>query len=623
MTAAGLLGVDRLLVVLVAGLWGAAGGYTLAARTTPRLAFPAAVLICTALAGTVTRLVVAVFLAGHSWWFAGEKLLLALPLLIVPAALCAVVTLPALRHLPRPTASPKAGLQSAASAGRGTAEPGALQRRPALVVPVLSAAYAAVAGVVISVALGFPGSPYLATVIVLAWAAGTAATWSMLTRKGPQGRAWRVAGSVLAVLALCWTGLSLWNTRPADAMNLAPTGTTAITDLTGPKTRNAKKFTLTAQPGQNGRLTFNGTTPGPTIRVTQGDNVEVTLRNTLKDRGVTLHWHGYHVPNAEDGVPGLTQNAVQQGEEFVYRFTANQPGTYWYHTHETPNTGLQRGLFGAFVVDEKPPEGMDEPVTLHTFDGALILPQLQPPPAGTEVRLRVINTDNGPHVLGLSGAPYRIAAVDGAPITGRQLTTERAQLAAGGRYDLTFTMPKGPVLLSADSAALALGQGAKPADGDLIDITQYGERQIRPPARFDRDYTWVLDRLVTPRNGLPLLSHTVNGEVWPRIPTPIVREGEWVRFTVVNRSGDLHPMHPHGHHVLVLSRDGVPAAPLWMDSFDVGPGEVWVVALKADNPGVWLAHCHELKHAVEGMTLHFSYEGVRSPYTLSHANHPE
>ncbi|MFI6319032.1 multicopper oxidase domain-containing protein [Nonomuraea sp. NPDC050556] len=604
MTAAGLLGADRLLVVLVAGLWGAAGGYTLAARTAPRLAFPAGSLIAAALAATAARAVVAGLLAGHSWWFAGEKLLLSLPLLAFPALTTTLTTLPALY-----------------SAGRGTAGPGAL--RPALVVPVLSAAYAAVAGVVISVALGFPGSPYLAAVIVLAWAAGTWATWSMMTHKGPKGRAWRVAGSVLAVLALCWTGLSLWNTRPADAMNLAPTGTTAITDLTGPTSKDAKKFTLTAQPGPNGTLTFNGTTPGPTIRVTQGDDVEVTLRNTLPDRGVTLHWHGYHVPNAEDGVPGLTQNAVQRGGTFVYRFTATQPGTYWYHTHQTPNTGLQRGLFGAFIVDATPPTGMDEPVTLHTFNGALTLQALRTPPPGTAVRLRVINTDNGPHVLGLSGAPYRIAAVDGMSVTGRTLTNERAQLAAGGRYDLTFTMPRGPVLLTADAATLNLGQGGKPADGDLIDITRYGERQVQPPARFDRDYTWVLDRLVTPRDGLPLLSHTVNGEVWPRIPAPVVREGEWVRFTVVNRGGDLHPMHPHGHHVLVLSRNGVAAAPLWMDSFDVGPGEVWVVALKADNPGVWLAHCHELKHAVEGMTLHFAYEGIRSPYTLGHANHPE
>ena len=164
------------------------------------------------------------------------------------------------------------------------------------------------------------------------------------------------------------------------------------------------------------------------------------------------------------------------------------------------------------------------------------------------------------------------------------------------------------------------------ADGPLVDITRYATKGPAVPVRFDRDYSWVLDRLLAVRSGLPLASYTVNGEVWPRIPAPVVAEGEWVRFTVVNRSGDLHPMHPHGHHVLVLSRDGVPVtAPIWMDSFDVAPGEVWVVALRADNPGVWLSHCHELKHAAEGMTMHFVYEGVSSPFDVGTgtANHPE
>lgn len=643
MSAALLITLDRVLVFLVAALWGGAGAYTLASRTTPRLARVAAALLAAALVATAARAAVAVSLAGHSWWFAGDKLLLALPLLLPAALTAAAITLPRLLRTPLPsTAKPPTtrteDQPGAASAGSGTAVPGASQQRPATPVPVLSAAYAAAAGVFIAIAVGYPVSPYLATVITLAWAGATAATWSMLTRKGPPGRAWRVAGAITALSAVAWTGSSLWNAREPDILSLATQGAVDVATLRGTSTTKVRAFTLTARqatvtlPGGQTveALTFNGTAPGPTIRVRQGETVEVTLRNTLTDRGVTLHWHGYHVPNGEDGVPGLTQDAVKAGGEFVYRFTADQPGTYWYHTHESPNLGLQRGLFGALIVDPAPPQGFDEPVALHTFDGLLttsIGDQTVPP--GTPVRLRMINTDNGPHVLGVSGVPYRIAAVDGMPVDGRELTGERAQLAAGGRYDLTFTMPERPVRVAADDGGLVLtpGSGAAPAPsaGPLLDITQYGSRQTQAPQRFDRDYTWVLDKLVTPRGGLPLLSHTVNGQVWPRVDAPLVKQGEWVRFTVVNRSGDLHPMHPHGHHVLVLSRNGSKAAPIWMDSFDVAPGEVWEVALKADNPGLWLSHCHELKHAAEGMTLHFAYEGVRSPYALgdSHGNHPE
>ncbi|MFI6598524.1 multicopper oxidase family protein [Nonomuraea sp. NPDC050536] len=609
-----------------------------------------AVVFVAALVVTALRVAAAVVLAGRGWWFAGEKVLIALPLLVPPAVGAGVAT---------------------------------LLRRPVLAaVCSLTACYAAVAGVVVVLAVGYPPAPYLAGVLVAGVLLGAAATWSMLTRKGPPGRAWRIAGALVAALALAWTGLSMWNARPTevrlatgptDLTTLRPADTTTQptnaaaqpTDTTRQPTdatqqpadagqgtaREAgqagrmRRFTLTAEKGTitlaSGRrveaLTFNGTSPGPAIRVRQGDLVEVRLRNHLADRGVTLHWHGYRVPNADDGVPGLTQDAVRPGGEFVYRFRASEPGSYWYHTHETPNEGLRQGLFGTFTVDPATPEGLDEPVALHTYGGTLTVTADKAPAdglarqvvaPGTKVRLRVVNTDNGPHTVGVSGTPYTIEAVDGVTVTGPP-TTERAQLAAGGRYDLAFTMPDRPALLSVGlpntGLLLTPGSGATPPEPvtPVLDITRYGSHGPAVPARFDREAAWVLDRLIALRGGLPLLSHTVNAEVWPHIPAQTVKQGEWLRITVVNRSGDLHPMHPHGHHVLVLSRNGVRAVPLWMDSFDVAPGEVWVVALHADNPGVWLAHCHELTHAAEGMTLHLAYEGVGSRYALGGHNHPE
>jgi FtsP/CotA-like multicopper oxidase with cupredoxin domain len=69
---------------------------------------------------------------------------------------------------------------------------------------------------------------------------------------------------------------------------------------------------------------FNGQVPGPELTATVGDVLEVTLRNRDVARGVTLHWHGYDVPHSQDGVPGVTQAAVLPGQEFVYRFRADQ-----------------------------------------------------------------------------------------------------------------------------------------------------------------------------------------------------------------------------------------------------------------------------------------------------------
>ena len=80
--------------------------------------------------------------------------------------------------------------------------------------------------------------------------------------------------------------------------------------------------------------TLNGTSPGPTITAHQGELVEVHVRNASVKAGITLHWHGYDVPAAMDGVAGVTQDEVPIGSEFIYRFVANQVGTYWYHSHQ-------------------------------------------------------------------------------------------------------------------------------------------------------------------------------------------------------------------------------------------------------------------------------------------------
>ena len=83
----------------------------------------------------------------------------------------------------------------------------------------------------------------------------------------------------------------------------------------------------------------------------------------------------------------------------------------------------------------------------------------------------------------------------------------------------------------------------------------------------------------------------------------------------------------HGHHVTVLARDGVPAtgSPWRVDSLNVRDGETWEVGFVADNPGIWMDHCHNLPHAREGLMTHLMYEGVSTPYLLGRGsgNEPE
>ncbi|MET1020346.1 MAG: multicopper oxidase domain-containing protein, partial [Microterricola sp.] len=137
----------------------------------------------------------------------------------------------------------------------------------------------------------------------------------------------------------------------------------------------------------------------------------------------------------------------------------------------------------------------------------------------------------------------------------------------------------------------------------------------------------VLDRNPRFLQGVPVNGYTVNGAVNPRIRSITVSEGDIVLLTVANRGWETHPMHVHGHHVLVLSRNGVAAsgAQTWLDTFDVRPGEVWEVAVVADNPGIWMDHCHNLEHAAEGMMMAMHYRGVTTPYEHggSHDNRSE
>jgi FtsP/CotA-like multicopper oxidase with cupredoxin domain len=414
-----------------------------------------------------------------------------------------------------------------------------------------------------------------------------------------------------------------------------PGGTVRRYDLT------ARTATVTLASGKRvAAWTFNGQVPGPPITAVQGDLVEVTLHNADIAAGVSIHWHGYDVPAAEDGAAGLTQNPVAPGHVFVYRFLAEQVGTYWYHTHQDSDQGVQKGLYGSLVVTPRQARAVPTDLTLpfHTFGGTPAIGthdgvDTRQAAPGSPVRLRVINTDNVTHRFTLAGAPYRLVAADGNDLTGPGILTSTAlSLAAGGRYDLELTMPAGSVALLADddkAGGLRLvaggGKAAPPPDTTAwpdLDLTSYGRPAAAPitaQSDFDRRFTLVLDRGLSLSGPTKGRDWTVNGHAFPDVPALVVRKGDLVEMTVVNRSLATHPWHLHGHSVQVLSRNGDPVtgSPLKLDTFDVRPGEVWKVAFRADNPGLWMVHCHNLVHAGQGMSLTLAYEGITEPFDMA------
>ncbi|HTU59760.1 MAG TPA: multicopper oxidase domain-containing protein, partial [Polyangiales bacterium] len=99
---------------------------------------------------------------------------------------------------------------------------------------------------------------------------------------------------------------------------------------------------------------YNGSTPGPTIEVTEGDRARFYVTNRLPEP-TTMHWHGILLPNGMDGVAGLTQRRIEPGETFKYEFTFNRPGTYMYHPHYDEMTQMAMGMVGMIVVHPRVP----------------------------------------------------------------------------------------------------------------------------------------------------------------------------------------------------------------------------------------------------------------------------
>ncbi len=390
--------------------------------------------------------------------------------------------------------------------------------------------------------------------------------------------------------------------------------------------------------------TLNGTSPGPQITARQGQLVEVSLRNASVSGGTTLHWHGLDVPNAMDGVAGVTQDSVPVGGTFTYRFVAEQVGTFWYHAHQLSNGQVAGGLLAALVVlpSRGQVAGVDTVAVSHTYGGVRTVngrpgdTRVEADP-GQRVRVRVINTDNGP-IKTWASAPYRVVAVDGTELRGpTPVDGQAVTVTAGGRADLEVTMPGDGSAVRVQvskSAAVLLGAGqgdvpAPPQPVEDLDLLRYGTAAKLPfdPATATRRFDYVVDRRPGFVRGRPGLWWSINGHLYPDVPMMMVREGDVVRMRVENASGEVHPMHLHGHHAVVLSRNGVPStgSPWWVDSLNVLDGESYELAFVADNPGVWMDHCHNLKHAADGMVAHLMYAGVDTPYRAGSGtgNQPE
>ncbi|MDS0301062.1 multicopper oxidase family protein [Halogeometricum sp. S1BR25-6] len=416
--------------------------------------------------------------------------------------------------------------------------------------------------------------------------------------------------------------------------------------------------TDTGATGTSSTWTYDGRTPGPELRVREGDVLGVELANDLPTE-TTVHWHGVPVPNPVDGVPGVTQDPILPGETYEYTFRAEPAGTYFYHSH----VGLQldRGLLGPLIVEERNPhveydrdivvvfdDYLAEEPRLPSergtnggmgggmggsggmgggmmgdvrppYDGHLVNGRLPNDPAtfevteGERIRFRFVNAASATvYGVRLAGHEMTVTHADGRPV--EPVDVDSFVFGAGERYDAVVVADNsGSWSLRADaldgneSPARAVfrydsadGTDAPTSPSSSSNQLTYGDLHALSPldgvsGNPDRTFDLSLSR-----GGGPSYTWVIDGQAYPDADPLQIRPGEHVRIRLTNRSPVVHPMHLHGHFFAV--GDAV------KDTVLV-PGHMGqaTIDFRADNPGRWLFHCHNLYHLDAGMARVLRY----------------
>lgn len=362
---------------------------------------------------------------------------------------------------------------------------------------------------------------------------------------------------------------------------------------------------------------YNGKSPGPEIRVKQGDRVKVRFVNEL-DEPTSIHWHGIRLENAMDGVSGLTQDPVLPGVTFDYEFTVPDAGTYWYHAHNKSWEQVARGLYGPLIVEETDPVfDTEHDITLLIDDWQLSRDgsfnaeglgsfsewshggrfgnwitvngkptrQTIPVKAGEAYRIRLINAANA-RVLGIdpSGFGAKIIAYDGQTlpaaltlpyqpllVTPAQRvdflltpkTGDRLRLSAKG--DLAMVAATGqPEMFFAEFVAEGFAEAAEnsalPKPNKLPELNLSSSKKVS--VLMEGGAMGQIGRVIYKGKEIEGEQLYETGQVWTfnsianLADQPLFRakRGETVEVSFDNKTGWLHGMHIHGHHFRILDR---------------------------------------------------------------------
>ena len=280
-------------------------------------------------------------------------------------------------------------------------------------------------------------------------------------------------------------------------------------------------------------FTYNGSYPGPEIRVSEGDWVLVNFTNRTPELH-TIHWHGIMVPNEMDGVPNGTQWGVGFNQTFKYLFRAQPAGTHFYHCHNMTNLHVQAGMFGALIIEPK--EDLVQKVFPHEREYTLCLSEVD----------TVLVENLMEEML--------------KEMTVMQKMNESAKLMKemNGRMMGWFKDKK-----------------------TFLDAIKSG---YIPP------YVQAKQGM----NRIPNFNFfMINGKSYPMTDELMIKSGENIRVRLIGAGAMTHFMHLHGHDFWHVCQDGTPlGTPVRMNTIAIFPGTTSDIIIQGTNPGHWHFHDH-------------------------------
>jgi len=394
---------------------------------------------------------------------------------------------------------------------------------------------------------------------------------------------------------------------------------------------------------------YNGSAPGPVLRMHEGQLITVNVINDTKIPEL-VHWHGQFLPSIVDGSEEEGTPMVPPGGSRVYSFVARPAGTRWYHAHGHAGRDLKRatytGQFGFLYVEPKDEPGRydaDIFLALHGWDPFLSaqgdegnLEVTYPIYSinshslgfgdpirvreGQKVLFRILNASaTEQHRIALAGHKFTVIQLDGNAVPVPR-EVEAIEMGPAERVDAVVTMnqPGVWILGEADDEKRKAGLGI---------VVEYANRSEAPqwmaPSATPWDYSiFARDEVIPePAGGvIPLVfrkkfagnrwvdNWTINGKSFPKTDPIRVRANSRYRLRLDNRSDEAHPIHLHRHSFELTNLAGKAVSGVMKDVVVVPAMKQVDVDFLADNPGPTLFHCHQQMHMDYGFMALMQYD---------------